>query len=57
MGKEEKMPFTEEDYPKYLAEFIGTYVLVLTIGCNLLDVEKREFVCRFPPKRGGGPSA
>lgn len=30
------MPFAEEDYPKYLAEFIGTYVLVLTIGCNVL---------------------
>merc|ERR1719424_925379 len=25
-----------KDVPKYLAEFIGTYILVLTIGCNVL---------------------
>jgi len=26
----------KKDIPKYLAEFIGTYILVLTIGCNVL---------------------
>jgi len=25
-----------KDVPKYLSEFIGTYILVLTIGCNVL---------------------
>lgn len=24
------------DLPKYLSEFVGTYILVLTIGCNVL---------------------
>lgn len=24
------------DLPKYVAEFIGTYILVLTVGCNIL---------------------
>jgi len=26
----------QSDLPKYTAEFIGTYVLVLTVGCNVL---------------------
>ena len=25
-----------KDVPKYLSEFIGTYILVLTVGCNVL---------------------
>jgi aquaporin Z len=25
-----------EDFPKYLSEFVGTYILVLTVGCNVL---------------------
>lgn len=24
------------DFPKYVSEFVGTYILVLTIGCNVL---------------------
>ena len=31
------MPITAADYPKYVAEFIGTYILVLTVGCNVLS--------------------
>lgn len=30
------MVLTSADAPKYLAEFLGTYVLVLTVGCNVL---------------------
>lgn len=25
-----------ESFPKYLSEFVGTYILVLTVGCNVL---------------------
>lgn len=31
------MVLTSADAPKYLAEFIGTYILVLTVGCNVLS--------------------
>merc|ERR1719262_1083454 len=27
----------EPIYAKYLAEFIGTFMLVLTVGCNVID--------------------
>ena len=27
---------TAKEYPRYISEFIGTYVLVLTVGCNVL---------------------
>lgn len=30
------MGVLSENFPKYVAEFVGTYVLVLTIGCNIL---------------------
>lgn len=26
----------ESDVPKYIAEFVGTYILVFTVGCNVL---------------------
>lgn len=30
------MVLSTADVPKYVAEFVGTYILVLTIGCNVL---------------------
>ena len=30
------MVFSHQDFAKYLAEFLGTFVLVLTAGCNVL---------------------
>lgn len=30
------MVLTSAEMPKYVAEFIGTYILVLTVGCNIL---------------------
>lgn len=30
------MVLTQAELPKYVAEFIGTYILVLTVGCNIL---------------------
>jgi aquaporin Z len=31
------MVFSQSDIPRYLSEFIGAYILVLTVGCNVLS--------------------
>jgi aquaporin Z len=31
------MVLTPADVPKYISEFVGTFVLVLTVGCNVLS--------------------
>lgn len=31
------MVLTQQDFPQYIAEFVGTFVLVLTVGCNVLS--------------------
>ena len=44
------------DMPKYVSEFVGTYILVLTIGCNVLGgtavwaVTSNLFVTTCKPK-------
>lgn len=36
MAVNDSMPALPEGFPKYFAEFLGTYFLVLTVGCNVL---------------------